>query len=177
MLLVEPWRMAVLWLIAGISIRFIMAKVSIWRFISIRSFRLLLPLFFGILVIVPPQLYIEMTHNGDLNMNYWQFLTEFFSTDTNVFEKYQSGIWPHIDVNHLWFIRALWQYSLIILCLLPLLNSKFVKHGINWLFNQNTAVVIFIATLPLFIIQVNWDLDTVRYPIGFTLMLYGYLIG
>ena len=177
MLLVEPWRMAVLWLIAGISIRFIMAKVSIWRFISIRSFRLLLPLLFGILVIVPPQLYIEMTHNGDLNMNYWQFLTEFFSTDTNVFEKYQSGIWPHIDVNHLWFIRALWQYSLIILCLLPLLNSKFVNYGINWLFNQNTAVLIFIATLPLFIIQVNWDLDTVRYPIGFTLMLYGYLIG
>ncbi|WP_052380278.1 MULTISPECIES: acyltransferase family protein [unclassified Pseudoalteromonas] len=177
MLLVEPWRMAVLWLIAGISIKFIMAKVSIWRFISIRSFRLLLPLLFGILVIVPPQLYIEMTHNGDLNMNYWQFLTEFFATNSNVFEKYQSGIWPHIDVNHLWFIRALWQYSLIILCLLPLLNSKFVNHGINWLFNQNTAVVIFIATLPLFIIQVNWDLDTVRYPIGFTLMLYGYLIG
>ena len=111
MLLIEPWRMAVLWLIAGISIRFVMAKVSVWRFISKISFRLLLPLLFGILVIVPPQLYIEMTHNGDLNMNYWQFLTEFFSHNTNTFDKYQSGIWPHIDVNHLWFLRTLWQYS------------------------------------------------------------------
>jgi len=177
MLLVEPWRMAVLWLIAGISIKFIMAKVSVWRFISIRSFRLLLPLLFGILVIVPPQLYIEMTHNGDLNMNYWQFLTEFFASNSEVFTKYQSGIWPNIDVNHLWFIRSLWQYSLIILCLLPLLNSKLVTQTINWLFNQHGAVTTLICTLPLFLIQINWDIDSVRYPIGFTLMLYGYLIG
>ena len=177
MLLVEPWRMGVLWLIAGISIKFIMAKVSVWRFISIRSFRLLLPLLFGILVIVPPQLYIEMTHNGDLNMNYWQFLTEFFATDSNIFEKYQSGIWPHIDVNHLWFIRSLWQYSLVILCLLPILNCKFVNQAVNWLFSKNLVLITMAFTLPLFIIQVNWDLDTVRYPVGFTLILYGYLIG
>jgi len=177
MLLIEPWRMAVLWLIAGISIKFIMAKVTIWRFISLRSFRLLLPLLFGILVIVPPQLYIEMTHNGDLNMSYWQFLAEFFSTNSTVFDNYQSGIWPHIDVNHLWFIRSLWQYSLAILCLLPLLNSKPVSQAINWLFNQRGAIAILIGALPLFIIQISWDLESVRYPLGFTLMLYGYLIG
>ncbi len=56
MLLIEPWRMPVLWLISGIAIRFIIAKVSIWRFITMRSFRLLLPLLFGILLVVPPQL-------------------------------------------------------------------------------------------------------------------------
>jgi len=177
MLIVEPWRMAVLWVISGIAIRFVMAKVSVRRFIAMRSLRLLLPLLFGILVVIPPQLYIEMTYNGDLNMNYWQFLQAFFSSDSGIFENYQSGIWPHIDVNHLWFIRSLWQYSLVILCLLPILNLKRVDSAINWLFKQHSVVAIVIATLPLFIIQINWHQDSVRYPLGFTLMLYGYLIG
>lgn len=177
MLFIEPWRMPVLWLISGIAIRFVMAKVSVWRFISIRSLRLLLPLLFGVLVVVPPQLYIEMTFKGDLDMSYWQFLTEFFSANSAVFTKYQSGIWPHIDVNHLWFIRALWQYSLVILCLLPVLNTKWVNKATDWLFRQHGVVAIFLSVLPLFIIQMNWDMDEVRYPLGFTLMLYGYLIG
>ncbi|WP_158089168.1 acyltransferase family protein [Cognaticolwellia mytili] len=177
MLIVEPWRMALLWLIAGIAIRFIIAKVSVWRFISMRSLRILLPLLFGILIVVPPQLYVEMTNNGDLNMNYWQFLKVFFSDGNGVFDKYQSGIWPHIDVNHLWFLRSLWQYSLVILCLLPLLNSTKIENCINWLFKQYGVIAILLTTLPIFIIQINWSMEQVRYPLGFTFMVYGYLIG
>ena len=177
MLVVEPWRMPVLWLISGIAIRFIMVKVSVWRFIAMRSYRLLLPLLFGILVVVPPQLYVEMTYNGDLNMNYWQFLNEFFSTNTTTFDKYSSGIWPHIDVNHLWFIRSLWQYSLVILCMLPLLNMQWVNRAVNSLFCLPGMVAIALVTLPLFIIQIGWEMSDARYPLGFTLMIYGYLIG
>lgn len=177
MLIVEPWRMPVLWLISGIAIKFIMAKVSVWRFITVRSFRLLLPLLFGIFIVVPPQLYIEMSYNGDINMNYWQFLNHFFSSNTTIFDKYQAGIWPHIDVNHLWFIRSLWQYSLVLLCLLPILNSQWINRIVNWLFNRNGVFAILLSVLPLFIIQINWDMETVRYPLGFILMVYGYLIG
>ncbi|WP_158638066.1 acyltransferase family protein [Shewanella donghaensis] len=177
MLIVEPWRMAVLWVISGIAIRFVLAKVSMWRFISMRSFRLLLPLLFGVLVVVPPQLYVEMSYNGDLNLSYWQFLSEFYSPNSAVFEQYQSGIWPHIDVNHLWFIRSLWQFSLILLCLLPLLNSQWVSLATTWLFTRHGVLAVILAVLPLFIIQINWDMDTVRYPLGFTFMVYGYLIG
>jgi hypothetical protein len=177
MLIIEPWRMPVLWIISGIAIRFIMAKVSIWRFITIRSFRLLLPLLFGILVVVPPQLYIEMSYNGDLNMNYWQFLSEFFSFNSEIFDNHQAGIWPHIDVNHLWFIRSLWQYSLVLLCLMPLLNTQWVSRATTWIFNRHGVFSVFLATLPLFLIQINWSMESARYPLGFTLMLYGYLIG
>jgi hypothetical protein len=171
--IIEPWRMAVLWVIAGIAIKFILAKVPLWRFISIRSLRLLLPLLFGILVVVPPQLYVEMTYNGDLNMSYWQFLQAFYSTNSDVFAKYQSGIWPHMDVNHLWFIRALWQYPLGLIFFLPLLNSVWVNKAVNGLFKQHWLV----AILPIFVITLNWDLDNVRYPLGFTFLVYGYLIG
>ncbi len=177
MLIIEPWRMPILWLISGIAIRFVLAKVSLWRFITMRSLRLLLPLLFGVLIVVPPQLYVEMSYNGDLNLSFWQFLNEFFSNNSNVFDKYQSGIWPHIDVNHLWFIRALWQYSLVMLCLIPFLNTKWVTHCIDWMFHRHGVLAILLATLPLFFIQINWEMEDVRYPLGFSLMVYGYLIG
>lgn len=177
MLIVEPWRMPVLWLIAGIAIRFILAKVSVWRFVALRSLRLLLPLLFGVLVVVPPQLYVEMSYNGDLNMNYWQFLVEFFSSDSTVFYNYTSGIWPHIDVNHLWFIRSLWTYSLGLLFLTPLLNAKVITRAVNGLLKCHGAFAIVVATLPIFIIQISYESGQARYPLGFTLMVYGYLIG
>ena len=87
-LIIEPWCMAVLWGIAGIAIKFVLAKVTLWRFISMGSLRLLLPLLFGNLLVVPPKLYAEMTYNSDLNMNFWPFLQSFFSTNSDVFAKY-----------------------------------------------------------------------------------------
>lgn len=177
MLIVEPWRMASLWIISGIAIRFILVKVSLVRYVFVRSLRLLLPLLFGILVIVPPQLYVEMTTNGALDMSYWQFYLAMFTDNGVLFEKYQAGIWPHWDVNHLWYLRSLWEYSLAIIVLLPLLNSNYITAACNWLFKQHISVMVLILTLPIFTIQITWDQDTNRYPLGFIFLLYGYLIG
>ncbi|MDB2373144.1 acyltransferase family protein [Psychrosphaera haliotis] len=177
MLLVSPWRMAILWLISGIAIRFLLVKVSIRRFIFLRSIRLLLPLLFGILVVVPPQLYVEMTQKAGLEMSYWQFMLEFFSADTTLFNDFQAGIWPHIDVNHLWYLRSLWQYSLALVCLLPILNARWLEQLFAWVLRQHCVVAIAIMTLPIFLLQTFWDPDQVRYPLGFTFMLYGYVIG
>ena len=177
MFLVEPWRMALLWCISGISIKFILAKVSLSRFIVLRTYRLLLPLAFGVLVVVPPQLYFEMTANGDLNMGYWEFTQHFFDFNSPIFEKYQAGIIPHVDVNHLWFLRSLWRYSLGLLLLLPLLNSAWVTRATNWLFSRPGPLALAIAIIPVLVLQLAWDQDSVRYPLGFTFLLYGYLIG
>ena len=177
MLLIQPWRMIILWFIAGIAIKFIIAKVTIAHFVYQRSIRILIPLLFGILVVVPPQLYVEMTQNNDLSMSYWQFMLAFFSPDTQIFSQYTSGIWPHIDVNHLWFLRSLWKYSLIILALIPLLNATWVTRLTNWLIQQHAALIILVLTAPLFTFQLTLADDETRYAMGFTCMIYGYLIG
>lgn len=177
MLFVSPWRMAILWLISGIAIKFLLVKVSIERFLFLRSVRLLLPLLFGVLVVVPPQLYVEMTQKAGLDMSYWQFTVEFFSYNSPIFKEYQSGIWPHIDVNHLWYLRSLWQFSLILVCLLPLLNATKTEQILNWIFALPGVLAIGLATLPIFLLQLFWESDTVRYPLGFIFMIYGYSIG
>jgi hypothetical protein len=177
MLIVEPWRMASLWIISGIAIRFILVKVSLLRYTFVRSLRLLLPLLFGVLVIVPPQLYVEMMANGALDMSYWQFYLAMFTDNNTIFLNYQPGIWPHWDVNHLWYLRSLWEYSLAIILLLPLLNSSLITNTSNWLFKQHLGVMLLILSVPIFIIQITWEQDTNRYPLGFTFLLYGHLIG
>ncbi|MGB0834120.1 MAG: acyltransferase family protein [Psychrobium sp.] len=177
MLLIQPWRMAILWVIAGIAIKFVLAKITATRFIYQRSIRILIPLLFGILVVVPPQLYVEMTQNNDLSMDFWTFIREFYNPNTLIFDKYSSGIWPHIDVNHLWFLRSLWKYSLIILLLAPLLNATWGIRATNWLMNRHIAVIILLLSLPLFAYSMALEGDDTRYAVGFTCMLYGYLIG
>ena len=176
MLLVNQWRMPLLWVISGISIRFVLQKVSAFRFVTVRSLRLLLPLLFGILVVVPPQLYVEMTGKGELSMSYWQFYQLFFDLDHPAFAKYQDGIVPHIDVNHLWYLRELWTFSLITLCLSPLLNSSLVQAGVDWLANKTGMLgLYFLPLVPLIVVSMVLPED--RGAIGFVFMLYGYLIG
>jgi len=175
MLLVNPWRMPILWIISGIAIRFILAKVSLLRFITQRSYRLLLPLLFAILVIVPPQLYYEMTQQGDLNISYWEFYKIFFEIDNPVFKDYSPGIWHHIDVNHLWYLRELWRFSLYLIFLLPLLNWWRFDAAINWLARRNGYIATTIAMLPILIIQLT--IDDTKEPLGFLFLVYGYIIG
>ena len=175
MLLVNPWRMPILWMISGIAIRFILAKVSIGRFIVQRSYRLLLPLLFGILVIVPPQLYYEMTQNGDLQMSYWQFYSHFFELDNPIFKDYSPGIWHHIDVNHLWYLRELWTFSLYLILLLPILNSSYSSRFIGWLASLNGFILITIVMAPVLVIQLS--IDDTREPLGFLFLVYGYMLG
>lgn len=176
MLSVNQWRMPLLWVISGISIRFVLQKMTVFRFVTARSLRLLLPLLFGVLLVVPPQLYVEMTGKGDLNMSYWQFYQMFFDLGNPAFAKYQDGIIPHIDVNHLWYLRELWTFSLITLCLSPLLNSRFMQAGVDWLAQKSGFWgLYFLPLLPLIIVSVVFPDDEDK--IGFTFLVYGYLIG
>lgn len=177
LLVFEPWRLPAIWLISGIAIRIVLAKVSLLRFISMRTFRLLLPLLVGVLVIVPPQLYVEMTLRNEIDMGYWAFLEAFFQTDHPIFENYTWGIWPHIDVNHLWYLRSLWYFSMYLVVLLPLLNSPVVLRLTNWLAKQHTLVIMSIIYIPILTIQLVWGMDEWRYPIGFLFLVYGYLLG
>jgi peptidoglycan/LPS O-acetylase OafA/YrhL len=57
MLFVNRWRMDLIFLISGLSVNFLLRDVGADRFVASRSWRLLLPLVFGCLVVVPIQPY------------------------------------------------------------------------------------------------------------------------
>jgi hypothetical protein len=60
MILSSPWRLGLLFMISGVATAFMLQKLRIGALLRQRSWRLLLPLIFGMFVIVPPQAYFEV---------------------------------------------------------------------------------------------------------------------
>src|SRR3974390_3312121 len=54
MLMLAPWRLSLLFLVSGVATGYLLARQGARRFLGQRSIRLLVPLAFGIAVVVPP---------------------------------------------------------------------------------------------------------------------------
>ena len=177
MLMVNPWRMSLLWFISGVALRFVVDKYPVWSVLKQRSIRLLLPLTVGVWLIVPPQLYFEMQYKGDLSMSFVEFMAAFFDLQHPAFEKYPSGIWPHVDVNHLWYLRELWLFSIPVIllgsfwdkCVTWLEQTPFLSKLINSAFLWLCLLVVATITLDL-------SLERPREEIGFCFLLVGFAI-
>ncbi|WP_193332037.1 acyltransferase family protein [Pseudoalteromonas ulvae] len=176
MLLLSPWRMALIWFISGAALRFIVARSSFTHFITSRSILILLPLLAGVWLIVPVQLYAEMSQKSGLNLGFWQFYRAFFDLSHPIFSHYQAGIWPHVDVNHLWYLRSLWQFTLLLVLILPLLHLSKVQALITHLCEQSPLIIFMVLLLPLCALKLSWPSETFRYPMGALFLLYGYLL-
>jgi hypothetical protein len=180
MLLINRWRLPLLFFISGVASRYLLEKYSFIYFAKARTWRLLLPLLFGVLVIVPPQLYVEMTAKGDLNINYWDFYNVFFDIHNTLFADYKSGILPHMDVNHLWYLRELWCFSLILILIHPMLSVAKIDKNFDLIGNYLGFSGVLI--LPIVFLSVSAlsifpeSAEGIRIARGFTFFLLGYVI-
>ncbi|WUR11351.1 acyltransferase family protein [[Empedobacter] haloabium] len=112
MLLSSPWRMSLLFLISGAASGFLLAKLANGRFLRERSRRLLLPLLFGMLVIVPPQPFCEVIEKLGYAGSYPDFM-RLYVTGYHGFCRGDDCLdlptW-----NHLWFVAYLWAYTVLL---------------------------------------------------------------
>ena len=106
MAFVNQWRLPILFIISGMGTRFALSYKNTREFLVERRNRLLIPLVFGMIVIVAPQVYIERIADGDFTGTYWQFYLHYF-----------EGIYPsgNFSWHHLWFLPYLFVYSLLLL--------------------------------------------------------------
>lgn len=141
MMAINPWRLMLLFVISGIVSRSLLLKLgSGGAFASVRSIRLLVPLLFGMLVIVAPQPWFELSAQGQ----YSQSLLHFWWND--YFEFGAGRGTPLPTWNHLWFIVYLWFYSIILAvlaCLSPGARLG-LQHAFDGLFAGGRLV-----TLPI----------------------------
>ncbi|MGN6376934.1 MAG: acyltransferase family protein [Sphingomonas sp.] len=117
MFLTSPWRLTLLFVVSGYASRALGAKMpGAGAFFRQRSARLLLPLAFGMAVIVPPQTWVELVSQH----GYIQDFGHFWLHDYFRFGTLDGIIMP--TWNHLWFVAYLWVYTagLALLMLLPL---------------------------------------------------------
>lgn len=111
----HEWRMPLLFFISGAAVWFAMEKYALGGYLRERFLRLLLPLGFGMLVIIPPQVYFERQFQG---WSYTSFL-EFYPT------IFTSGGYPegNLSWHHLWYIPYIFTYSILLVPLFLLLRT------------------------------------------------------
>ena len=103
------WRMPLLFFISGAGTFFALKKRTYSSYAGERVRRLLVPLLFGMFVIVPPQIYIEWLFRGRFSGSYAEFYPEVFK-----FQPYQDGgKGGAFSWHHLWFVCYLFFYSLL----------------------------------------------------------------
>jgi glucan biosynthesis protein C len=107
------FRMPLLLFISGAGTYIALGKRTLSQFRTERFKRLFVPLIFGMLVIVPPQIYYERIGQY---INYWEFYKTVFQ-----FKPYPEG--GSLSWHHLWFILYLFIYSLMAIPLLKYLRS------------------------------------------------------
>ncbi len=159
---VWPWFMPVLFVIAGISSAYALQKRSGSEYLKERILKLLVPLIFGILLLVPIQSYMaELFHNG--KGNYWNYFTQISDLT-----GYAGGFTP----GHLWFILYLFAVSLLALPIM--LNNKI---NIKKLRVQGLSVpyLLLLFLIPLFM-QVVLDIKGKSVGEYFAFFMLGYYI-
>ena len=149
---IDNWHMPLFFLLAGASTWLALKKRTTVVFIKERFLRLIVPLVFGIIVIVPPQTFCERIQKSAFSGNYFYFYS-------HLFDGYPKG---NLTWNHLWFLFYLFFISLIVLPLI--LNWKsgrgasFIESFCTWLAKGHRIFLLFI---PLAIIQMTLK---VAYP-------------
>jgi hypothetical protein len=111
MLLLNPWRLALLFLVSGAATRFMLRKYAMGPLLRSRSSRLLIPLILGMLVIVPPQAYDQIAES----LGYPAGLLDFYTRHYFAFGVQFCHPGPCILLptwNHLWFVAYLWIYTM-----------------------------------------------------------------
>jgi len=111
MLVLNPWRLGLLFLVSGAATRFMMGRLTPGGLVRSRSWRLLPPLIFGMLVIVPPQPYDQVVESVGYSKGFISFyLDHYFAFGTQFCRPGPCLILP--TWNHLWFIVYLWVYTM-----------------------------------------------------------------
>lgn len=123
MMLTSPWRLSLLFMISGVASAFMLKKLAPRQFVRQRSHRLLLPLLFGMLVIVPPQSYLEAVEKAAYQGSYIEFMTFYLKAYQGFCDKDGCLILP--TWNHLWFVMYLWVYTVLFGILMWALGERY----------------------------------------------------
>jgi len=154
------WAMPLMFLMAGMAVWYSLRKRNAGQFLLERTKRLLVPLIFGVLVLIPPQVYIGLHQDPDYDESYWDFLPQFFDVTLDfrefpfiVHADPETGLY---EPGQLWFLVCLYAFTLVLLPLFVYLRrpaaAGLIQRGADLLAGPWT---VFLLALPLAFIQMT----------------------
>jgi glucan biosynthesis protein C len=163
MLLTNPWRLSLLFLVSGVATAYLLDRrggpkdsnasggntsggnagsgdidksgAASRGFLGQRSIRLLIPLIFGMAVIVPPQSYLQVVEQVAYPGSYLDFLKLYYTAYPGFCKGSDCLILP--TWNHLWFVAYLWVYSVVLFAIIRMLPKvtqwmrKAIEHAFS----------------------------------------------
>ena len=111
----NTWHMPLFFFLSGAGTWYALGFRSGGAYTKERFLRLFVPLVFGMLVIVPPQVYIERLYHGQFHGSFLAFYPHVFNG------PYPKG---NLSWHHLWFLSYLFLHSLIALPLFLYLRGE-----------------------------------------------------
>ncbi len=123
MQLVNQWRMAILFLVSGLAVSFVWRRYSPGELARRRIVRLGLPLAFGMVIIVPPQPYLEALTNGVIDSGFPGFMVKYLT-----FQDFPGEAWGGENLvvwtwNHLWYLPYVLFYTLALIPVMAWLDG------------------------------------------------------
>ena len=155
MMLVNPWRLSLLFLISGVALRFALDKTNGGRLARERVVRLGLPVVFGMALVVAPQSWLQLLEAGETDKSFFGFYPAYldFGSDFSI----TTPTW-----NHLWYVVYLLVYTLILALIGPTLSTWTRKGGerlFETVFDGRWGVpaLLIVPALPHFLYRVILD--------------------
>ena len=143
------WRLPLLFVVSGMGTRFALSYRTGGQYIKERFIRLFIPLLVGMLVIVPPQVYVERLADGDFSGSFWAFYPHFFEP------VYPKG---NLSWHHLWFLPYLLFMSIVATPLFLKLRrdnnvfSQWLRHRLT-----QSPYYLYLFTIPLLIVEATME--------------------
>jgi surface polysaccharide O-acyltransferase-like enzyme len=183
MLLTNPWRLTLLFIVSGAATRFMADKMSAGALAGQRFTRLFVPLLFGMLVIVPPQSYYEVVEKIGYAGSYLEFWGRYLAADQSFCDAEGCLILP--TWNHLWFVAYLLVYTLLLALLVALFRGRLARLGARVAGLPGWALfivpLVYLAAARLMLLpqfEVTHALfdDWYNHAVSFTAFLFGFLV-
>jgi len=137
-ILVNPWFMSLLFVIAGMCAKYSLDKRSISEFIKERFQKLLIPFIWGMLLLVPFQTLYARKFFFGYKGNWFEHYKYFFTHFTDL-SGYDGAFTP----GHLWFILFLFIISLVALLIIKNISFKKASERLEKL-NVLEIILLFI---------------------------------
>ena len=118
MLALNGWRLSLLFVVSGYASAALLAKSDRWRFLKSRTARLLIPTVFAAIVVIPPQVWIDLMFNH----GYARGFAAFWTRDYFRFGSLDGIVMP--TWQHLWFVVYLFHYTLALVLLHAMLPAS-----------------------------------------------------
>ena len=172
----DLFGMPLIFAISGASIYFAFHPQGAFRFLRDRVLRLLVPLVLGILLLAPPQVYLDRLTHGQFSGTFLEFLPAYFQP--------ANFAWTGV---HLWYLEYLFIFTLALTPLFIWLKRPSGESMIKMVsrFSQRTGAILLWA-VPTALIAILADpfglmkpqlseamLRLIMYPAS---LVFGYLI-